>query len=97
MRTATQDRAYERRVQIVLEDSAAHLTSRELQEIARIAEEAHAAVHISFGSWQVLIGVPEIYHQDIAETLRNMGYECDIHAGELEISTFVLKERKEMR
>jgi hypothetical protein len=94
MSTMLKDKAEEtqRRVHLILEDTAHHLTSQDLLRITQIAEQAQAAVHISYGSWQVLIGVPEIHHQDISEALRDIGYECDLFAGELELSTFALRK-----
>lgn len=81
----------EGRVHLVLEDTAHHLTGQDLLKIAQIAEQAHAAVHISYRSWQVLVGVPEYSYELVAEHLRTMGYECDILPGKIdELSTFVL-------
>ena len=81
----------EERVHLVLEDTAHHLTGQDLLKIAQIAEQAHAAVHISYRSWQVLVGVPECSYEWVAEHLRTMGYECDILSGEIdELSTFAL-------
>lgn len=82
----------EERVHLVLEDTAHHLTGQDLLKIAQIAEQGHAAVHISYGSWQVLVGVPARSHELVAEVLRTMGYECNILTGEFnDLSTFVLK------
>lgn len=91
MNSAVFNSIAEGRVHLVLEDTAHHLTGQDLLKIAQIAEQAHAAVHISYRSWQVLVGVPECSYELVAEHLRTMGYECDIFSGEIdELSTFVL-------
>jgi len=83
----------ERTVRIVLKKSAEHLTSQELIEIARMAEQAHSAVRITYGSWRVLIDIPEASHRLITETLKTMGHSYDVLSLEAhEPSTFVLKE-----
>lgn len=81
-----------RTVRIVLRDSE-RLTSEELIKIARMAEQAHSAVRISYGSWRVLIDIPEASHPLVTETLRAMGYTYDALSLEIdERSTFVLRE-----
>jgi hypothetical protein len=88
-------RATERRVYLILGSTARHLTCQDLLRITEIAEQGHAAVQISYGAWQVLLNVPEIYYGMVAEALRGIGYECDVFLGEMnERSTFALKERR---
>jgi hypothetical protein len=78
---------------LALEATADDLTSRDL---LRIADQSGGAVHISPGSWLVLVDVPEIGYRNVAENLRNIGYGCDVFSGEMdELSTFDLKIRKE--
>jgi hypothetical protein len=91
MSTVVEDRDVQRRVNLILKDSAHGLTSQDLLKISQVAEQAHAAVHISYGSWQVLVGVPESSYELVVEYLQVMGYECSMHAGEIDdLSTFVL-------
>jgi hypothetical protein len=93
MNTAVEERETLQRVNLVLEDSAHCLTSQDVLKIAEIAEQARAVVHISYGSWQVLVGIPRGYHQLVQETLRAMGYESDIYSGDIDdLSTFVVKK-----
>ena len=93
MSTMVEERETLQRVNLVLEDSAHSLTNQDILKIAEIAEQARAVVHISHGSWQVLIGIPEGYHQLVQEALRVMGYESDIYSGEIDdLSTFVVKK-----
>ncbi len=73
---------------LALEDTADHLTSRDL---LRIADQAGGAVSISPGPWLVLVDVPEIHYRKVAEALRSIGYGCNVFSGEMnELSTFIL-------
>ncbi len=84
----------ERRIYLVLEDTAQHLTGQDLLRIIEAAEQAHAIVKIRYGSWQVLVCVPELKHQKAERALQAMGYEACILSGEIyERSTFVLTGR----
>jgi len=86
-------------VYLALEATADCLTSRDLLRIMRaveIADQFGGAVHISPGSWLVLVNASEVYHRSVAEALRNIGYECDVFSGGIdELSTFDLSTRKE--
>ena len=86
-------------VYLALEETADHLTSRDLLRIlgtTEIADQSGGAVHISPGSWLVLVGVSEIYHRKVAEALRSIGYGCNVFSGEInELSTFDLRIGKE--
>ena len=55
MGIATRNADSKQRVYLVLADTARCLTSQKLLEIAEVAEQAHAIVHIRHGSWQVLV------------------------------------------
>ena len=91
MRTVIPDKVSQRIVNLVLMDTARSLTGHDLLKITEMAEQAHAVVHVSYGSWQVLVGVPECSYDLIAADLQAMGYECSILTGEIdEIPTFVL-------
>jgi hypothetical protein len=70
---------------LVLKDSAHRLTGEDLLRITEIAEQAHAAVHISNGPWQMLLGVPPTFHQSVAEALQAMDPECDIQPGAIDL------------
>lgn len=81
----------ERRVCLVLEDTAHHLTSLDLFKITEAAQQVHAIVHIRHGSWQVLISVQEPRYPELDRVLQTMGYEARMLSGESdERSTFVL-------
>jgi hypothetical protein len=91
MRTVIHDKVSQRIVNLVLRDTAHSLTGHDLLKITEMAEQAHAVVHVSYGSWQVLVGVPECSYDLIAADLQAMGYECGILAGEIDgVSTFVI-------
>jgi hypothetical protein len=86
-------------VYLALEETAGHLTSRDLLRIlgtTKIADQSGEEVHISPGSWLVLVKVPEIYYPKVADALRSIGFGCDVISGEMnELSTFDLRIRKE--
>lgn len=72
----------ERRVDLVPKVSSRYLTGRDVLRIARLAEQAQVSCHISYGSHQALIGVPETACDWMLEAFRAMGYECDVFPGE---------------
>lgn len=91
MSTAMKILATERRIHLVLEDTAEHLTSRDLRKITEAADQAHEVVQIRYGTWQVLVSVPEINFQKLTEGLSAIGYRCAAHYEKVsEVSTFPL-------
>jgi hypothetical protein len=91
MSTVLQDHETRRRVYLALEDTAHHLTSQDLSRIAGAADQAHGVVRIRRGSWQVLVGVPEIHFRKLTEELSAMGYRYAGHDEKInEVSTFLL-------
>jgi dissimilatory sulfite reductase (desulfoviridin) alpha/beta subunit len=81
------------RVHLVLKASADQLTGQDLLRITEIAEQGNAEVHISHGTWQVLVGVPKDSQHDVTRALREIGYECDIHQNEFsELPHFLLRK-----
>lgn len=79
-------------VQLLLQDSADRLMTKELSRIIEATRRAGAIVRVSHGSWRVLIGVPEPNGRHLEKTLESMGYPCAIHSGTVgDRSTFVLK------
>lgn len=89
------------KVYLALEETADHLTSRNLLRILRvtgITDQTSGAVHICPGSWLALVGVSEVYQRTVEESLRNIGYECGVFRGKIdELSTFGLGNKKEGR
>ena len=73
MRAVIPDKVSQRIVNLVLMDTARSLTGHDLLKITEMAEQAHAVVHVSYGSWQVLVGVPECSYDLIAADLQAMG------------------------
>ena len=99
MSTALQNHDTRLSVYLALKETADHLTSRDLLRIMRtteMADQSGTAVHISPGSWLVLVGVSEVYHRKVAEALREIGYACDVFSGRIDdLSTFDLRINKE--
>jgi hypothetical protein len=86
--------AIEKAVHFVLKDPADRLRSEDLAKIIDLAHKAEAVVHLSFDSWQVLIGVPERNSRSLESVLSSMGYVCTIPYGtRKDIATFVLDNR----
>lgn len=92
MDAVEEDSRTERRVHLTLESTAEELSCYDLLRVAEVAEQARAAIHISHGSWQVLIGVPERYSQTALEALRALGHRAVSCTGPPEAQTaFALK------
>ena len=72
----------EPRIDLVPRARRRHLSGRDLLRIARLAEQAHVSCHISYGSQQAFIGVPETACDRVLEALNAMGYECDVFPGD---------------
>jgi hypothetical protein len=64
-----------KKVNLLLMKGADRLTGEDLVQITQVAEQAGAAIYISIPSWQVLMGVPGVQHQQVLETLRKRGYD----------------------
>ncbi len=64
-----------KRVDLILQDTTHPLTREDILEIAEIAEQAQAALHISDLSCQLLVGIPEVYRQEVSQAIRALGYE----------------------
>jgi len=91
---ASTSEAIERAVHFVLKDSADRLRGEGLARIIDLAHKAEAVVHVSFDSWQVLIGVPARNSPSLEAELSSMGYVCTIPYGTRnDIATFVLDGR----
>jgi|GEM_PF-1376811 hypothetical protein len=64
------------KVDFVLMETAGNLDGQDLLRIVEIAEQARAEIHISFGPWQVLAGVPENSQWLVKNSLEDLGYWC---------------------
>jgi hypothetical protein len=91
---ASTSEAIERAIHFVLKGSADRLRGEGLARIIELAHKAEAVVHVSFDSWQVLIGVPERNSPNLEAELSSMGYVCTIPYGSRnDTATFVLDGR----
>jgi len=91
---ASTSETIERAVHFVLKDSTDRIRGEGLARIIELAHKAGAVVHVSFDSWQVLIGVPERNGPSLEAELSSMGYVCTIPYGTgNETATFVLDAR----
>jgi len=85
-------------VHLVLMARASQLTCEDLLKIVGIAEKGSAKVHISLGSWRVIIGVPKSFHQLVEQALWEMDYECISYLHKLdEQPTYLLGGRSDAR
>lgn len=71
---ATTSEATERAVHFVLQESQNRLKGEHLLQIIELSHQAEAIVHLSYDSWQVLIGVPERNCHSLEAQLSLMGY-----------------------
>ena len=83
--------ASESKIYLALDCTAQYLTVQDLMKITKIARKSHGMIHISYGSWLVLVGVSENYSRKVVEGLRKIGHECGVFSGKMnERSTFAL-------
>jgi hypothetical protein len=88
---ASTSEATERTVHFVLQDLADRLSGENLARIIQLSHQSEAIVHVSYDSWQVLIGVPERNSQSLEAELSSLGYVCTYPYGKgTDILTFVL-------
>jgi len=66
----------ERTVHFVLKNMSDRLRSENLVQIIELSHQAEAIVHVTYNSWQILIGVPERNSQSLETKLSSMGYVC---------------------
>lgn len=66
---------HQKRLDFILRDTSHHLTKEDILEIAEIAEQAQAALHISDLSFQLLVGIPEVYRQEVSQAIWTLGYD----------------------
>jgi len=88
--------ATERTVHFVLKNLGDRLTGDDMVRIMELSHQAEAIVHLSYDSWQVLIGVPERNSQNLEAKLSSIGYICTHPYGKgTDVLTFVLGERND--
>jgi hypothetical protein len=93
---ASTSEATERTVHFVLQDLADRLSGENLARIIQLSHQAEAIVHVSYDSWQVLVGVPERNSRSLEAELSSMGYICTRPYGKgNDILTFVLGGNRE--
>jgi len=91
MSTVLQDHETQRRIYLTLEGTANDLTNQDLLRITEVVGQVHGVVRIRRGSWQVLVGVPEINYQKLTEELSAIGHRYAGHFEKVnETSTFLL-------
>jgi dissimilatory sulfite reductase (desulfoviridin) alpha/beta subunit len=77
MRAMTSVLPESQRVDLLLAEKADRLSGEDLLRISEVADQAGAAIHISYRSWQILIGVPAMRQQEVLSSLRELGYNSD--------------------
>ena len=86
--------ATERTVHFVLKNMSDRLRSEDLVQIIELSHQAEAIVHVSYDSWQVLIGVPERNSHRLETKLSLMGFVCtQPYEKGTDIFTFVFGEK----
>jgi len=78
MQIAANDPYREKRVDLILTAGGGRVSGQDLLRITEIAEKERALCHISDGPRQILIGIPKEAQRPVRQSLRAIGWNCEI-------------------